>query len=56
MKNVKIINFIESKVYRIKHVKRYRMYSICPDRLWILTDLYYFNARIHDKSENDQFQ
>ncbi len=40
-------------VYRIKHVKCYRMKSISPDRLCILSDLYYYNPKIH---ENEQFQ
>ncbi len=43
-------------VYRIKHVKCYRMKSISPVRLWILSDLNHFNPKIHEKSENDQFQ
>ncbi len=43
-------------VYRIEHVKCYRMKSISPVRLWILSALYYFNPQIHEKSENCQFQ
>ncbi len=43
-------------VYRIKHVKCYRMriHKSCPTMHF--SDLYYFNPRIHGKSENDQFQ
>ncbi len=48
--------FQRKRVYRIKHVKCYRMKSISPVRLWILSDLYHFNPKIHEKSENDQFQ
>ncbi len=43
-------------VYRIKHVKCYRMKSTSPVGLWILSALYYFNPQIHEKSENCQFQ
>ncbi len=32
------------------------MKYISPVRLWILSDLYYFNPKIHEKSENDEFQ
>ncbi len=43
-------------VYRIEHVKCYRIKSISPVRLWILSAQYYFNPQIHEKSENFQFQ
>ncbi len=32
------------------------MKSISPIQLWIFIDIYYFNPKIHEKSENDQFQ
>ncbi len=38
-------------VYRIKHVKCYRMIPICPVQLWILSALDYFKYNIHENWE-----
>ncbi len=35
-------------VYRIKHVKSYRMIPIYPVQLWILSALDYYKYNIHD--------
>ncbi len=56
MKKVKMINVNESGYIGLSTSNAMEFESISPDRLWILSDLYYFNAKVHDKSENDQFQ
>ncbi len=43
-------------VYRIKHVKCYRMIPICPVQLWILSALDYLIYNIHENWEKNEFQ
>ncbi len=50
MKIVEIYQYQCQSIYRMKHVKCYRMKSISPVRLWILSDVYYFNPNIHEIS------
>ncbi len=45
------MNFNENRVYRIKHVKCYRMIPICPVQLWNLSALDYFKYHIHENWE-----
>ncbi len=49
-------HFQSQWVYRIKHVKCYRMKSISLDRLCIMSAVFHLDPKIHRKSENDQFQ
>ncbi len=48
--------FQQNWVYRIKHVKCYRMIPIYPVQLWILSALDYFKYNIHENWENNEFQ
>ncbi len=50
MKIVEIYQFQCKGVYGIEHVKCHRMKAIIPVRLWILSDVYYFNPNIHEIS------
>ncbi len=52
MKIVEIYQLQCKRVYRIKQAKCYRMSSTIPVRLWILSDVYYFNPKIHENSGN----
>ncbi len=52
MKIVEICQFQCKCVYGIKQAKCYRMSSTIPVRLWILSDVYYFNPKIHENSGN----
>ncbi len=56
LKKVFLYQFQCKWVSRIKEVKCYRMKSISPGRSFIFSDLYYFNPKKREKSENDQFQ
>ncbi len=56
MKIVELNQFQCKSFYQIKHVKFYRTKNISPDRLRILSDTYHFYQKIHEKSENEQFQ
>ncbi len=50
-------NEFQSKwVYRIKHVKCYRMIPICSVQLWILRALDCFKYSIHENWEKNEFQ
>ncbi len=55
MKKVKMINFNESGLIGLSTSNSIEWQSICPVGLWIISDLYYFNPEIYEKSENDQF-
>ncbi len=48
--------FQEKWVYRIKHVKCYRMIPICPVHLGILSALDYFKYHVHENWEKNEFQ
>ncbi len=56
MKKVKIINVNESGLIGLSTANAMQWESISAVRLCILSDLYYFNPKIREKSENDQFQ
>ncbi len=56
MKKVKMINVNESGFIGLSTSSSVEEESVRPARLWILSDLYYFNPKRHDKSENDQCQ
>ncbi len=56
MIKVKTINFNESGFIKFSMSNAIELVHISPLRLCILSDLYYLNARIHEKSENEQFQ
>ncbi len=51
MKTGKKNEFQRYWVYRIKHVKCYRMIPICPVQLWTLSALDYFKYNIHENWE-----
>ncbi len=56
MKKVKMINVNESGYMGLSTSNDMELESISLVRLWILSDLKYFNPKIHEKSENDQCQ
>ncbi len=56
MKKVKMINVNESVIMGLSTSSAMEYESKSPIRLCIRSDLYYFNPKIHEKSENHQFQ
>ncbi len=55
MKIGKKNEFHRKGVYRIKHVKCYRMIPIGPVQLWILSPLDYFIYNMHENWEKMNF-
>ncbi len=56
MKKVKMINFNDNGFITLSTSNAIEWESISPPRIWILSNLFNFNPKIHEKSENDQFQ
>ncbi len=56
MKNVKMINCNESGFNGLCTSNATECETTSLVRLWILSDLYFFNPQMHEKCENDQLQ
>ncbi len=55
-KKVKMINFNESGFIKLGTSNAIEWEYISPDRLWILSDLYYFILKILEKIEHYHYQ
>ncbi len=53
---MKTINFNDNGFITLSTSNAIERECITPDRIWILSDPFYFNPKKHEKNENDQFQ